>query len=241
MANPGRIWLRRAWHGRCLNSDMRQKTNSLPRAHRLAPTVDDHTHWGKFRAQLGESIGAGAALAALTLATACGGQGTGEPIATGSGGLGNDSDTQLAGGAGGALNTSSVPVPVATLEPYPLADIGCFGPIVDNPLYGPQCCFEARCYVPLEGAACASDFQTAPEVAALRPLGSGWCGCEVREEGRPYATGPYAANPAAESPFPAGACCYVVGAWGCAGRPFVFAGVGHLAAVAQRSDWGLLG
>lgn len=209
----------------------------MQRAQSEEPTLGDRSHWAHFRALLGDSIGVGAALAALTLSTACGGQGAGEPLGAGSGEQDDDAKVQPTTGSAGAPGTA----PAASLEPYPLADVGCFGEIVDSLLYGPQCCFEARCYTPPDGAACATDLRAAPELSALLPLGSGSCGCAVPEEGRPQLAGPYAPNPAAESPFPAGACCYVVGAWGCTGRPFVFDGVGHLAAVAYRADWGLLG
>lgn len=74
-----------------------------------------------------------------------------------------------------------------------LAQLGsaCFGPVTDSQLYGPQCCFDARCYEPESGANCVTDFGSEP-LRSLSPPGSGTCGCQVQEQGRPFVAGPYA-------------------------------------------------
>jgi hypothetical protein len=189
--------------------------------------VGAHSFLAHFRRDLREAIGAGAALAALTMASGCAGESS-------SGQLANDTP------AAEDSDDSPTAVPLATLEPYPLASIGCFGPMSESPLYGPQCCFEPNCYQPAASAACETNLES-PQVLALLPPGSGTCGCQVLEEGRPFVSGPYAVNTdAEESSLEPGMCCYVVGSVGCTGRPFVIGGIGHLAGVAYRADWGLV-
>ena len=181
--------------------------------------------------QLREAVGAGAALAALGVAGGCGADAQETADAAGNAGTSGT-------GSAGATGTPTTTDPVATMDPYPLESLGCFGPISENPLYGPQCCFEATCYTPANGGACAVE-PTDGSVPIALPPGSGTCGCSVEEDGRPYIAGPYASNPGAPEPNTPGRCCYVVGSVGCTGRPFVVGGLGRLAGIARRDDWGL--
>lgn len=188
-----------------------------------------------FFAELRESIHAGAALAALSLAAGCGGDATAVDVA--SAGTGNVTTPQ----------TDDVDIPVAInpvdppLEPFALDRLGCFGPSHDGGYYG-QCCFDARCYTPPNGERCA----TADEVSASRslialPPGSGECGCGIQDEGRPYISGPFAPNLAsandAGSVGSTGSCCYVVGSISCTGRPLIVDGAQLVAPAVQRNDW----
>jgi hypothetical protein len=175
---------------------------------------------GRFSRQLRDSISAGAALATLTLNAACGGNSSGPEQ--------NQDDA------------SQTAISLASLEPYPLTSIGCFGPVSESVQYGPQCCFDAACYRAVAGATCETNYESAV-VRQLLPPGSGSCGCQVEEEGHPFIAGPYASNPDAEARAAPGMCCYVVGSIGCTGRPFVLNGLGQIALATQRSDWSLFG
>jgi hypothetical protein len=204
------------------------------------------------RREVRESIGAGAALAALTLVPGCGDSAEAPADAAG-GGIGGAalSNTETlatgetgGGGAGGAPNAASPTVPASSLEPYPLDRVTCVDTPEGPPYRGPQCCFQTRCYTPPDGMSCATDLDS-PEVRSIpragpfiSPLepGGGTCGCSV--EGHPAIEGPFAANDAADAGA-TGACCYVVGTTYCLGRPFVVNGLGYVASAQYRGDWGL--
>jgi hypothetical protein len=181
--------------------------------------VNDHSHLGQLALELRGSIAAGAALAALGFAAGCG--------------VPTEPSVDAPGGGGDSTLRSA-------LEPVPSEAIGCFGPLSDQPMsWGPQCCFEASCYRPRDGASCMAADDPELGTAIELPPGSGSCGCQVLEEGRPAVSGPYATNAAATAD--GDSCCYVVGSVGCAGRPFVVSGDGRLAPLATRSDWRLFG
>lgn len=136
---------------------------------------------------------------------------------------------------GGRLD-AGVSVDSGTLEPYPVAQITCWGENygADGGLsgYHGQCCVKASCYTPTDGV-CAP---TAPGEIGLPP-GSGTCGCSVNPQGPFVATqGPYAKNPS-HTPNKDGACCYLFGSIGCDGRPLLVDGEALTAEVIHRSDW----
>ncbi len=163
---------------------MPKHQRNAPRRNVAAATIE-YSFLEYFHRDLRESIGAGAALAVLSLA-GCGGEATlstDDPNATPTDGSGGG------GGSGGSAAEATPHTALASLAPYPSDGIGCFGPISDSLLYGPQCCFEARCYAPADGAGCATSFESA-ELAELRPPGSGSSGCQVEDEGRPSMSGP---------------------------------------------------
>lgn len=185
--------------------------------------------------QLRDAVGAGAALAALGLGGGCGADAEGATDLVGANGGTGGSSTPGNGPDGGAPAPTT---PVANLQPYPLDSLGCHGPISESPLYGPQCCFQATCYTPTDGAGCTTE-PGSSNLPLQLPSGSGSCGCAVEEEGRAPMTGPHAPNPNAPAPLTPGVCCYVVGSYGCTGRPFVVSGLGRVAGVARRDDWGV--
>jgi hypothetical protein len=198
--------------------------------------------------ELRESVQAGAALAALSLAAGCGGKDVTAAEVDGSeqSATTNQPSTTTVTHPGSSDSPpanpedTSPPVSLPT-EPYPLAQLGCFGPIYDGYSPGAQCCFEAQCYAPGAGEACAT-----PDEAVLRnriqlPPGSGSCSCSVPSERLEYLSGPFAPNPAdgAEraASASAGSCCYLVGAIGCTGRPLCVDGVQLVADAVARVDW----
>jgi hypothetical protein len=190
------------------------------------------THLGR---QLREAVSAGATLAALGgLAGGCGADAEDVPELAG----GDNGTTSTTAEGSGGTGSSTPTAPTANLQPYPLDSLGCHGPVSTSPLYGPQCCFQATCYTPEEGASCATEPMDYGGLPLQLPSGSGSCGCTVAEEGRVGMAGPYAPNPDAPAPLTPGVCCYVVGSYGCTGRPFVVGGLGRLAGVARRDDWG---
>jgi hypothetical protein len=155
------------------------------------------------------AIARGAALAALTCATSCGGK----------------SERVTGGGTGGSSTV------VGGLSPYPLEEIGCFGQDYGGGYVG-QCCIAAQCYTPEVGGCLPAD---APPPIWLPP-GTGECGC-THERVEDYGiAGPYAPNPN-DTPASEGTCCYLVGSIGCEGRPFVVAGAAMVAPLVFRDDW----
>ena len=153
--------------------------------------------------ELRESIHAGAALAALTLAAGC----SGEEVASTEVRTPDHPSTTLVNSPTDATDaatstpdaTDAATSPDLPQEPYSLAQIGCFGPGYDGGYYG-QCCFEAQCYTPEAGEACLAAEDTPTLRGKLRlPVGSGDCGCNVPEQGREYLTGPFASNPASSA------------------------------------------
>jgi hypothetical protein len=208
--------------------------------------------------ELRDSIHAGAALAALTLATGCSGKdvtrtdiATGDPPTTTPANTTTTTTTTTtisdpSDGAVSATDASDAATPdLLPRETYALAQLGCFGPSHDDGYYG-QCCFEAHCYAPEAGAACLAAADRAGLHSKIHlPLGSGSCGCSVQGD-HPEIAGPFASNPADHSTADAGGssrsggCCYVVGSISCTGRPFCVDGTQLLAEVVARADW-LLG
>ena len=182
----------------------------------------------QLRRELRESIHTGAALAALTCAAGCGGHATPEgdsPVVPDLVTTPTDPDSP-------PLTPANNPGPA--LETYALDQLGCFGPSYDGGYYG-QCCFDAQCYTPANGVACA----TAAEIQSSRliplPPGSGECGCG-NQLGRDAIAGPFAPN-TADATASVGSCCYVVGSISCTGRPLVVDGAQLLAPAVQRIDW----
>jgi hypothetical protein len=201
--------------------------------------------------ELRESIHAGAALAALTLAAGCGGKDVaGTEVRTADHPSTTPVDTpttttpdvtDAATSTPGA--TDAATSPNLPRETYSLAQIGCFGPGYDGGYYG-QCCFEAHCYTPGAGEACLGAENTPALRGKIRlPGGSGECGCSVPEQGGESLSGPFASNPADHSEGDAGgtlrsgSCCYVVGSISCTGRPFCVDGRLLLAEAVARADW----
>jgi len=200
--------------------------------------------------ELRESIHAGAALAALTLAAGCGGKDVaGTEVRTAdhpSTTPVNTPTTPTTEASDAATDASGVALsPDLPHETYSLAQIGCFGPSHGGG-YDGQCCFQAHCYTPEAGAACLGADSSALRTKIHLPIGSGDCGCSVAEQGREFLTGPFASNPADESEGDAGgdqrsgSCCYVVGSISCTGRPFCVDGAWLVAEAVARADW-LLG
>ena len=198
--------------------------------------------------ELRESIHAGAALAALTLAAGCGGKDVASPeVRTADHSSTTTVDTMTTDGTKAVTSTpeasDAATSPNLPQQTYSLAQLGCFGPGYDGGYYG-QCCFEAQCYTPEAGEAClgAEDGQALRSKIRL-PLGSGDCGCNVPEQGREYLTGPFASYPADNSEGDAGgdprsgSCCYVIGSISCTGRPFCVDGTLLLAEAVARADW----
>jgi len=198
----------------------------------------DPVAFRSWRRELRQSLAAGAALASLTAATGCD-----EDTVVGGAPIPTPNDAHLANislDSGTTPDSSVTPAaPDGSLQPYPLESVTCIETPDAGPYYGPQCCFEAACYVPPDGAACTSDLARLP-VGDLSPHGIGYCGCSL--EGHPAAQGPFARNPAhpTDSAIAADAtCCYVIGSRQCLGRPFVVGGLGRIAPLAARSDWNL--
>ncbi len=151
-----------------------------------------------FKLRLDQALRSGAALALLSL-PACGGSST---------------STGTPGQASNAL------------DPYPTSSLGCSGPELDSGYHG-QCCGNALCYTPEDGAECVAP-EDAPK-ALGKFYGSGQCLCGETQ-------GPFASNPA-HQPEQDGTCCYVVSSITCDGRPLLVDGDPVVAELARRADW----
>jgi hypothetical protein len=147
-----------------------------------------------------------------------GGGSSGMPAGGGSAGM------LAAGGSLGLSGTGGV----GGLEPYPTDSIGCYGQNYGGTFggYDGQCCVSVEC-LPLEGGVC-------PPASSAAPPGSGTCSCSSPLE--KSAMGPYAPTPA-DTANGKGACCYLVAAIGCEGRPLLIEGRALLAPVVTRADW----
>jgi hypothetical protein len=163
---------------------------------------------------------ASAGTSAGTTAASAGGSGSG------SGGM------PAGGGSAGVLATGgSLALPgtggVSGLEPYPTDSIGCYGQNYGGSFgLAGQCCVSVEC-LPLERGVC-------PPASSAEAPGSGTCSCSSPLE--KSAMGPYAPTPA-DTANGKGACCYLVAAITCEGRPLLIEGRALLAPVVTRADW----
>jgi hypothetical protein len=130
----------------------------------------------------------------------------------------------VAGGFGGLPGSGGV----SGLEPYPTDSIGCHGENHGGSfgLHG-QCCVSVKC-LPLTAGVC-------PPTSYASPPGSGSCGCVASPLEEPV-MGPYAPT-AADTANADVACCYLVAAIGCDGRPLLVEGRALLGPVVARADW----
>lgn len=193
---------------------------------------------------LSEAIRRGFTLSLCAVAGNCGGKSEGESdtpfeqsLAGGTGGT-VGGETSSAGGAGAAAGGSAGAAAgtggmlaaggMNDLEPYPADQIGCYGENFGGGfgLHG-QCCVSAKCSPRVDGVCPSSDF--------ARPSGSGSCSCIASPLEEPV-MGPYAAHPA-DTSNPEAACCYLVAAIGCDGRPLLVDGHAVRAPVVGRADW----
>lgn len=119
-------------------------------------------------------------------------------------------------------------LPPPKLDPIPDRSYPyCVGPDHgDGPGYYGQCCGEVRCVETVAGA--CPEASSSDALAAIKPPGSGTCGCETDE-------GPFARpdQPDLEE----GDCCYVIYGIFCDGRPLKRNGVVVAAEVVARRDW----
>jgi hypothetical protein len=179
-------------------------------------------------AQGGSNAGTTSAGGAMHIAGA-GGMGGHEPRGGAAGSaLGGAAGSDLGGAAGSDLGGAGG---MPGLEPYPLDDVGCFGPSFDAGYEG-QCCTSAHCYTPSGGGCVGVDER--PPIPL--PPGSGTCGCPAGQGQADAVRGPYAPNPGG-MPLEAGTCCYLVGSISCEGRPLVVAGAAIVAPLVRRGDW----
>jgi hypothetical protein len=141
-------------------------------------------------------------------------------------------DSPGGGGSDGGVGGS-----IGTLPPFDPADLVCFGEDygVDYSGYDGQCCYQAKCYEPASGAACASANDAASAgMFPNYPGGSGECSCS--DKTHPLVVGPFAPHPTSPTDG-SGRCCYLVGMISCGGRPLRVDGASLVAGVVQREDW----
>jgi hypothetical protein len=136
------------------------------------------------------------------------------------------------GGTAGSETGGAGSAGTVGLEPYPMAEVGCFGPTHTGGYEG-QCCISARCYTPDAGA-CVGPPAERPPIPL--PPGSGTCGCSPDNPAEEVLAGPYAPNPDGMAS-PEGTCCYLVGSIGCEGRPLLVDGAAIVAPLSRRGDW----
>lgn len=169
------------------------------------PFSDDAFNSESIAQQLARAIAQGAALASLASVAGCSGETSGEQHPT---------------------NTH--------LVPYESSGVGCWGPSHDGGYYG-QCCADAHCYTPSDGASCRPPDKVR-DVLSEFPPGSGGCNCPVAEGAETGVVGPFAPNPA-HTPRTPGTCCYLVGSITCTGRPLMVDGQLLIAELRRRGDW----